>query len=59
MQYLPGLASSGINVQIQSLFDDEYLKVLYTQKTRKPLQVIWRYLVRLYHLLAIRRVDIV
>ncbi len=59
MQYLPGLKSAGINVQIQSLFDDEYLKVLYTQKTRKPLQVMWRYLVRLYHVLTIHSVDIV
>jgi glycosyltransferase involved in cell wall biosynthesis len=59
MQYLPGLAESGINVEIQSLFDDDYLRVLYTKKARKPLKVLGRYFVRFWRLLTLRRVDIV
>lgn len=59
MQYLPLLTQAGLSIQVQSLFDDTYLQMLYSKKSRNPFQIITLYLKRLVKLLMIRQVDVI
>lgn len=47
LQYLPALAAAGVEVRVQSLFDEQYLSDLYRQGRRPGLRTLLLYLQRL------------
>ncbi len=59
LQYIPYLESQGINCTVQSLFDDKYLKGLYTHSRRSPWAVALLYLKRLIAVLGCFRYDLI
>lgn len=46
LQYLPALEAAGINVAVQPLFDDAYIRRLYAGEGRSPVRVAGRYAIR-------------
>ena len=59
LQYLPALASEGIEVTVSSLFDEEYLTEFYAKGQRSKLRSLILYLKRLVVLLTVSRYDVV
>ncbi len=57
-QYRPYLAEVGCETLSWPLFDDRYLRRLFCQSRRSPLQVFGNYLQRLRHLLFARHIDL-
>lgn len=56
-QYLPYLNQHGIKVDVQTLFNDDYVKHLQTGANRKPEQIVKAYFQRLSHLRVHRQYD--
>jgi glycosyltransferase involved in cell wall biosynthesis len=59
LQYLPALAEAGIEVTVNSLFDDAYLRELYASGRRSRLRSLMSYLKRLFAFLTVFRYDVV
>lgn len=59
LQYIPFLEQQGINITVQSLFDDQYLENLYSGKNNSKLSIINYYINRLYTLLKVRNFDLI
>lgn len=59
LQYLPALAEEGIEVVVQSLFDEQYLHALYAQGERPWMRSLWLYLRRLLWLPSAVRYDLI
>lgn len=59
MQFLPGLSGAGFEVDVQSLFDDAYLKQLYQKKGRSLVHMLKCYLGRLLILFEVKQYDAV
>lgn len=57
-QYLPYLRSLGIEVDVAPLFDEEYLKQLYQQKTKNRKQVFHAYIQRIRILIQSKKYDL-
>lgn len=57
-QYLPYLKQQGIAVTVKALFDDRYLQLLYSKKTKNMAAVLAYYMQRLISLLAAKRYDL-
>lgn len=58
-QYLPLLEREGINVSVQSLFDEDYLNLLYKHQKHSKINVIKCYFKRLISLFFVRRYDLI
>lgn len=58
-QYLPYLKQQGIEVTANALFDDRYLQLLYSKKTKSIAAVVTYYTQRLACLLTAKRYDLV
>lgn len=59
LQYIPFLEQQGINITVQSLFDDQYLENLYSGKKNSKLSIINYYIKRLHTLLRVKSFDVV
>lgn len=59
LQYLPALAAAGVEVTVQSLFDEQYLNDLYREGRRPGLRTLLLYLKRLCQLPAVFAYDLV
>ena len=59
LQYIPSLEKGGIEVVVQCLFDDDYLKCLYRSGKRPIFRSIYCYLKRLFTLLTVYKYDVI
>lgn len=59
MQFIPNLENAGYVVIQQSLFDDDYLKKIYTRQKVSPLHLLELFFKRVFCLLKVRSYDIV
>ncbi|NWL19514.1 glycosyltransferase family 4 protein [Pseudomonas umsongensis] len=59
LQYIPALEESGVEVVVKSLFDDDYLKYLYSSGKRPVLRTMYCYLMRLFTIFTVRQYDII
>jgi glycosyltransferase involved in cell wall biosynthesis len=59
LQYLPSLEKSGVEVVVQSLFDDDYLKHLYSSGRRPVLRSLYCYLKRFFTIFTVRQYDVI
>jgi hypothetical protein len=57
-QYLPYLQANGMNVQVASFFDDDYVRDLYAGKKPSIMGVARAYLSRLSNILRSSRYDL-
>jgi glycosyltransferase involved in cell wall biosynthesis len=57
-QYLPYLRTFGIEVDVAPLFDEDYLKQLYQQKTKNRKQVFYAYIQRIRILIQSGKYDL-
>ncbi|MBB1429367.1 glycosyltransferase family 4 protein [Pseudoalteromonas sp. SG43-4] len=58
-QYIPYLASQGVNVTVSSLFDDKYLDNLYNKKTQSKLHLAKLFLSRFFVLFSVYKFDVI
>ncbi|WP_020676310.1 glycosyltransferase family 4 protein [Geopsychrobacter electrodiphilus] len=58
LQYLPYLATLGIDVIVEPLFPDEYLKRLYAKEPTNWMGIFKDYLHRLFYLSTVRKFDL-
>jgi glycosyltransferase involved in cell wall biosynthesis len=58
LQFIPGLAGFGINVDVRTFFDDPYLEALYAGRSVGAARIAGFYLRRLRTLLQRRRYDL-
>ncbi|KDD69733.1 glycosyltransferase involved in cell wall biosynthesis [Pseudomonas sp. BT76 TE3572] len=59
LQYIPSLEEGGVEVVVQCLFDDTYLKSLYSSGKRPVLRSVYCYLVRFFALFTVRKYDVI
>lgn len=59
LQYLPYLESNGVECNVASLFDGEYLRVLYQEGRRPKVQGVWLYIKRLLVLFGLFKYDLI
>ncbi|PHQ26780.1 glycosyl transferase family 1 [Marinobacter guineae] len=59
LQYLPFLEAEGFQITVSSLFDDQYLDLLYKHGKRAPLRTVMLYVRRLFVLLSVFRYDLI
>lgn len=58
-QYLPFLEGQDLKITVQSLFDDNYLKRLYSNQNHSMFDIINYYLRRLYTLTKVKQYDLI
>lgn len=59
LQYIPFLKSAGFNVTVRSLFDEEYLRNIYTKNRHSSFLILKLYLKRLFELINIYKYDLI
>ena len=59
IQYVPLLESNGFDVSIKPLFNDVYLRDLYSGKRKSIFKLLWAYCRRLLQIISIREFDII
>ncbi|WP_419711402.1 glycosyltransferase family 4 protein [Pseudomonas sp. NFX224] len=59
LQYIPALEKGGVEVVVQCLFDDAYLKFLYSSGKRSAFRTAYCYLLRFFTLFTVRKYDII
>jgi glycosyltransferase involved in cell wall biosynthesis len=59
LQYIPYLEKNGVEVVVNSLFDDAYLERLYSSGKRPVFRSIYCYLVRFFALFTVRKYDVI
>ncbi len=57
-QYVPELEAHGFRVTLSPLLDDDYLRTLYSQDRRRPMDMVRAYAARLHQLMQARRYDL-
>lgn len=56
-QYFPFLEENGIEVTVRPLFDDDYLRTLYTKQKQSPFKILQYYLKRILVLFTVFKYD--
>src|SRR5437870_11759326 len=59
LQFLPGLASRGMDIDVQTFFDDSYLQALYSGQSVGAARIARFYVRRLRTLLKRRHYDLI
>ncbi|WP_447802211.1 glycosyltransferase family 4 protein [Pseudomonas serbica] len=59
IQYIPYLEKCGVEVVVKSLFDDDYLKHLYSTGRRPVLRSLYCYLKRFFTIFTVRQYDVI